>query len=127
LVYGSFLEPTLFPNAVVKNASGTYVGYSLKRIKNPSEFIMLADDYSGNASYENQLFQLAYNDANAGLAHAKHSGQINAGFAGGNVSPLSPSKYGELVVSMTKDHGGASGFSSANIYYYDENLVYHHN
>ncbi len=129
LVYGSFINTSLFPDAIVKSSDNTYRGYSLKRIKNPSDFIMLADSYSNVAAYENQLFQLEYNVATSGLAHAKHSDQINMGFAGGNVGPVSPAKYHELFVNMKDEHGGSSGTGSysigSGIYYYDDNLVFH--
>jgi len=114
-----------FPNATVMNAAtiktSTYVGYSLKSIKKPSEFIILTDSYNKNTS--GQHFLTRYNSSEG--PHAKHAGQINMGFVGGNVGPVSPPKWAELFKNMVDDHGRASSGLTAIIYYLDDYPVYH--
>jgi prepilin-type N-terminal cleavage/methylation domain-containing protein len=119
--YGAYVDYVYMPEAIVMNGTArTYRGYSLRKIKHPTEFIMLSDSYSSNAAYLNQIFVIGYESSNANLAHAKHGGKINIGFAAGNVSPVSPSKYRELFRNMRNDHRAAM---PATIYYYNSNLT----
>jgi len=124
LVYGAIIDHVAFPDAVVTNAGNTYVGYTLKKIKNPSEFIMLADSYNIKPGFKNQSWKITYDNdvgnVDAGLAHAKHGGRINAGFAGGNVSPLTFPEYKEIYGNMRTDHGNVA---PTFMEYYTEGLV----
>ncbi len=122
LIYGAMChnDGAYFPNALVQNSpANSYRGWSLKNIKNPTEFIILADSYSDLAAYKNQSYYLRYEYANFG-PNSKHGGRINVGFAAGNVSPLSPPEYGQVIKAMCTDHGGAA---NAWMAYFDKDLV----
>ena len=119
LIYGAMSHDDVkyFPNAIVKNTARLYRGFSLKNIKKPSKFIMLADSYSD--ALFNQSYYLRYEHNNYG-PHFKHGERANIGFAAGNVSPLSPPEYGEVIKAMVVDHGGTP---NATMTYFDEDIV----
>jgi prepilin-type N-terminal cleavage/methylation domain-containing protein/prepilin-type processing-associated H-X9-DG protein len=107
-IYGSWLAPqTLFPNAAVSASTAHLLGLTLKKIKQPTSFIILADSYSNSSSYRSQFF--AIGEDSHYLAHAKHNNRVNIAFAGGNVSPLSGTEYGNVFEEMRNAHGNTNG------------------
>ena len=119
IIYGTWVLPQdNFPNAAVTNATESFRGVTLKKIKQPTRFIILADSYSNSTSYLNQLFVIDFDGAR--LAHAKHKNHTNVAFAAGNVSPLLGEEYGAIADEMRDAHGN---IASTPIYYYNESLV----
>jgi prepilin-type N-terminal cleavage/methylation domain-containing protein len=117
--YGTWASPHgWFPNATIVNTAQTFRGVTLKKIKEPSNFITLCDSYSD--SFQNQVHVIGYGSAYTLLAHAKHSGRINIGFIAGNVSPVSPQSYSSLINQMRNNHGNPG---NDTVYYYDKHLV----
>ena len=109
-----------FPNAVIRNATTTFRGVSLKRVRQSSRFIILIDSYSSAADYKTQHYFIRYNSGSTQRAHAKHQGRMNIGYIGGNVSPASPAEYRVLFNEMRANHGRTSAYTAC---YYDEGLV----
>lgn len=121
--YGSWEDPKVpFPNAGIKNASNTFRGVTLKKIKQPSRFIILADSYSSNATIKNQFTSIHYVSTFDNLVHAKHKGYINMGYIGGNVSPVVPAEYTVIFNEMRNNHGRDTMYTPA---YYDGHLTKH--
>ncbi|MDD5596803.1 MAG: prepilin-type N-terminal cleavage/methylation domain-containing protein [Victivallaceae bacterium] len=119
MIYGTWLEPgEHFPSIAFSECADKFRGISLKALKGASEFILLSDSYSSNTSYTNQIYVIRLTEVT--LAHAKHSGFINAGYAAGNVSQLLPEKYKTIANKMKTDNGGTA---SDTICYWDEHLI----
>ena len=96
------------------------VGLTLKKVKNPTSFMVFADSYiSGD---KDQHYVMLYtNSADTYGANAKHKNRMNVAYAGGNVSPLAPPEYKETVSNMRVDGGGTA---ITTIYYFNEALTH---
>ena len=117
-IYGGWRRNYFGRARVTQEIDAAFIGVSIKKIKHPSKFIILADSYY--PSEKDQLYVIQPDIANSYLAHAKHKERINAGFAGGNVSPLSPLEYKETYNTMRSDHGWSA---IPLVYYYRESTV----
>ena len=121
--YGIWENPSApFPKSSNYIGSGTneFRAISLKKVKQPSNFIILADSYSNLADYKNQFTTIAYTPTSHNLAHAKHQGRMNLGYIAGNVSPALPAEYRATFNEMRANHGAATSYSAS---YYDEHLI----
>ena len=121
-IYGIWYVPNVFPNIGINTTTvgGTFRGISLKALKQPSHFILLADTYNSASTYKSQFYALGYTNTETYLAHAKHQDRINVGFVGGNVSPIQPGEYYTLFNEMRGNHGNTTGYTPS---YYDKDLV----
>jgi prepilin-type N-terminal cleavage/methylation domain-containing protein len=121
--YGTWENPSApFPKSSNYSGSGTneFRAVSLKKVKQPSNFIILADSYSNLADYKNQFCTIAYVGTVHNLVHAKHHGRMNLAYIGGNVSSALPEEYRATFNEMRAKHGAATSYTAA---YYDENLI----
>jgi prepilin-type N-terminal cleavage/methylation domain-containing protein len=116
-IYGTWATLAPFPNA---SKSGTILAVTIKKIKNSSRFIILADSYSNHASYKNQYHSMYYTSGHHNLPHAKHAGRMNIGFIGGNVSQAMPAEYTVLFNEMRLAHGMTTTYTPK---YYNEHLI----
>jgi prepilin-type N-terminal cleavage/methylation domain-containing protein/prepilin-type processing-associated H-X9-DG protein len=117
--YGVFSDPSSpFPDTAIENSARTFRGISLKKVKDHSGFIIMADSYSNDSAYKNQRCDLGYVKAAKKFAHAKHSDRINIAFAGGNVSPLLAREY-YMALNKSRNLHGRGDY---NIYYIDSAL-----
>lgn len=113
-IYGAFADINYFKSILITDSDNGFRGYTLKKMKKPSEFMLLLDSYF--TTYKNQVYTIGYTGDL--LAHAKHSNQINVGFAAGNVSPVSPENYKKLFQEMHTNHLGT--VNASTVYYYDQ-------
>lgn len=94
------------------------LGIALKKVKNPSSFIVLSDSYISGA--KDQHYVMLYRSSgNSYRAHAKHQNRMNVAYAGGNVGPLLPAEYRIKVNAMLVDGGKAE---VVNVHYFDGGL-----
>jgi prepilin-type N-terminal cleavage/methylation domain-containing protein len=121
VTYGAWAEPhNYFPDASVPG--GLVYGVSIRRIKNPSRFIFLADTYYSSASWDNQVYRIYLASSGAELhPHAKHNDRINVGFVGGNISPLSGHEFYNYADAMRVDYNSSAAGTA--ICYFDQALV----
>jgi prepilin-type N-terminal cleavage/methylation domain-containing protein len=124
-IYGTWVTLAAFPDSssTTSTASTTFLAVSLKRVKQSSAFIILADSYSRHASYTSQYHTIRYVKAHHNLAHAKHLGRMNLGFIGGNASSVFPGEYREIFNVMRNNHGMSTLYVAA---YWDEQLIEHY-
>ena len=123
-VYGVFSDPgSPFPDATIQDATTsagrTFAGISLKKVKDPSGFIIMADSYSNDTAYKTQRCDLGYVANAKKFVHTKHNDRANMAFAAGNISPLLAREYYTALNKSRNLHGRGD----YNIYYIDSNLV----
>ncbi|MBU8901556.1 MAG: type II secretion system GspH family protein [Victivallales bacterium] len=117
-IYGSWRSVNVdFPTAAFNSGDNLL---SARKIKQPSNFIILADTYTTIG--KKQFFVMSNTD-NRFAVHAKHKNRINVAFAGGNVSPLLPAEYKTTYNEMRDSHttGGAVAVA---VKYFNEALTY---
>ena len=114
-IYGTWRYSDFFAGAAA--TAPNFEGVSLKKVKQPTQFIIMADTY--RASDNNQFFVMRYNSLY--LAHAKHSNRINVAYAAGNVSPLLPSEYKTVLHKMRTDHN--TNPTLGEVHYYNKYCV----
>ena len=99
-IYGTWRYGVTYFKTAGLDSPGNFEGVSLRKVKQSSEFIVMADTY--HAGDKKQFYVMKYNDSY--MAHAKHSNRINAAYAAGNVSPLLPIQYKTVVNKMRVNH-----------------------
>ncbi len=106
--YGALAEPHKYTPLAALPLGWVYA-ISIKKVKNPSTFIFLADTYYSNPSWDNQVYRIYMTSSGAELyPHAKHAERLNAGFIAGNVSPLTGQEYYNCADKMRVDHKSTS-------------------
>ena len=115
-IYGTWASEADLGTAT-KRKSNYYSFIVLKKVKNPSRFIALADSY--RPSFKDQCYIMKYETGTDRGPQAKHRNRMNSGYVAGNVSPLLPIEYKTVINEMRTDHGLAV---AATVGYYDEAL-----
>ena len=115
-IYGTWASEADLGSAT-KRKSNYYSFIVLKKVKNPSSFIALADSY--RPSFKDQCYIMRYETGTDRGPQAKHKNRMNIGYAAGNASPLLPIEYKTVINEMRTDHGLAV---AATVGYYDEAL-----
>ena len=120
-IYGTWGYPQdYFPTVAITNTGETFRGVTTKKIKKPSNFIVLSDSY--RESWGEQAYLIMYESSDVYLAQAKHSDRMNIAFIGGNVSPILPQEFKDTFNEMRNDYT-SGGTTVVNVYYYDSDLV----
>ena len=115
-IYGSWRWAYRFGTAGIN--SGTFEGISLRKVKHPTSFIIMADSY--RSTDNNQFYVMKFQTAETYMAHAKHKNRINVAYVGGNVSPLLPIEYRLRMTEMLTSHHMNP---PPNVYYFDQSLT----
>ena len=122
-IYGVWRNATVaLGNAGITHSGAPWFeGVAIKKIKNPSNTIIMADSFVGLYDSSPTYNQFGFIKINSSAtsqyaAHAKHKGRMNVAYADGHVSPLLPMEYKETINDM-KVSGGVA--AAATVYYYD--------
>lgn len=107
-IYGTFSDPGLeFPKASLLPVSGgNFRAVCDKKVRNPSRFIFMMDSYY--SADKGQFYVAGIQWGFTYLAQARHNSLINAAFTAGNVSPIAPKTYLNIIQEMQSKGGKAS-------------------
>jgi prepilin-type N-terminal cleavage/methylation domain-containing protein/prepilin-type processing-associated H-X9-DG protein len=91
-----------------------FEGVSVRRVKHPTKFIIMADSYS--TANKTQISIMHYSSGTTYKVHAKHGGRMNVAYIGGNVAPLSPPEFRTTYLDMRVD----GGLTEVSVYYIND-------
>jgi prepilin-type N-terminal cleavage/methylation domain-containing protein len=117
-IYGTFSDPGLeFPKASFLPVSGgNFRAVCDKKVRNPSRFIFMMDSYY--SADKGQFYVAGIQWGFTYLAQARHNSLINVAFTAGNVSPIDPKAYLNIIQEMQRT-GGKVNIDIA-VYYFTQ-------